>query len=379
VLPSVVPVPLRERGAGRGTLPAVAVERDPDRAYTIRRLTRLGMSVEAATRAVDTDRVTLSLLDHLLGGARDLTRAEAAAQAGVPEALAAAVERISGIPDGSRYADAEVRHLALLGRLTRLLPEDVLVEQLRGDVPVLRTMALRTLDTADHVYLRAVRERSEDPVDQAIQLARVGGPLLDVSTELIGQSFRRIVLLLLTSDLVAEALRGGSETVEVAVGFVDVVGYTSLSARIDPTGLGEVLTGFERACQAMAERRPAVQLVKFLGDAAMYASLSPVELALGLHELVQPRPDPAGAEDAPIRGGMAAGPTLFRGGDYFGPPVNEAARLTDLARRSTVLVADHLAPALEATFRLRHLRPTRLPGIGVRRPYALRSLRDEDG
>ena len=39
-----------------------------------------------------------------------------------------------------------------------------------------------------------------------------------------------------------------------------------------------------------------------------------------------------------------------------------------------MLVADDLKDELTATFRLRRIRPVRLHGIGVRRPYALRGL-----
>lgn len=64
---------------------AVPVDQDPDRAHQIRRLFRLGMSLEAATTAVDGDRITLALLDHLIGGSREFTRVGATARAGVDE------------------------------------------------------------------------------------------------------------------------------------------------------------------------------------------------------------------------------------------------------------------------------------------------------
>lgn len=351
------------------------VDRDPDRAYQIRRLFRLGMSVEAATKAVDSDRITLGLLDHLIGGAREFTRAEAAARAGVGEPIAQAIERIAGLPDDVRYSEAEIHHLSLIGRLLQLMPDQELLQQFRGDMPMLRTMALRTLDTAEHVLLRHAREEVTDPVDLALRINEAAKPLLDITTELIGQSFRRIVLHLLTTDLIAQAMRSDEETVDVAVGFVDVVGYTSLSGRIDPTGLGDVLNAFEASCLRMVEDHPQVQLVKFLGDAGMFVSLDARTLSRGIYDLVQPIEDAAQALGyAPIRGGVSSGPTLFRGGDYFGPAVNEAARLTDLARRNTVLVADHLRDALEGSFKLRHIRPVLLHGIGMRRPYAVRDL-----
>jgi adenylate cyclase len=351
----------------------VPVDRDHDRAYQIRRLFRLGMSMDAATEAVDADRVTLSLLDHLIGGERAFSRAEAAARAGVPEEVAVMIERVAGVADGVRYSEAEIHHLSTIGRLLRLMPAEAVIEQIRGDVPVLRTMALRTIDTAEHVVLRAARETISDEVDLAVRMHEVAGPLLDISTELIGQSYRRIVLNLITSDLIVQAMRTEDDTVDVAVGFVDVVGYTSLSARIDPTGLGDVLNAFEHSCTQMVEDHPEVQLVKFLGDAGMFVSLDPVALARGIHEIVQPIEDADQALGyAPIRGGLSAGPALLRGGDYFGMAVNEAARLTDLARRNTLLVADHLRDDLADDFKLRHIRPVLLHGIGMRRPYAVR-------
>lgn len=333
------------------------------------------MSVEAATKAVDTDRVTLALLDHLLGGARKFSRAEAAARSGVDESIVLSIERMAGIRDGQRYSETEIRQLSLFGRLLQVLPEQAFLEQIRGDIPMLRTMAMRTLGTMEQLVLRTAREQIPDPVQLAIRLDEVSRPLLDISTDLIGQSYRRVILSLLTSDMVVRALRDDTETLDLAVGFVDVVGYTSLSGRIDPTGLVEVLNAFEHSCQSMAEEHPQVQLVKFLGDAGMFISLDAGALARGLFWLVQEiQDDDQALGYAPIKGGMAAGPVLMRGGDYFGTPVNEAARLTDLARRNSVLVSDALKDHLDEGFKLRRIRPVRLHGIGMRRPYALRDV-----
>lgn len=353
---------------------AVAVDPlDPDRARLIRRLFRLGMSVEAATRAVDEGRVTFGLLDHLVGGPREYTAADAAARAGVPVEVAELVQRTTGGTGVHGWSEADIHHLCLVGRALQALPGDTILEQLRGDAPMLRTMALRTLDTAEAAFLREAREEVEDPVELAMRLHEVAKPLLELSTDLIGQSFRRIVLNLMTSDMIAQAMATDEETLEVGIAFVDVVGYTSLSARIDPTGLGDVLHAFEQSCLRMVEDHPDVQLVKFLGDAGMFVSLDVVALARAVFDLVQPIEDadqPLGY--VPIRAGLSTGAVLFRGGDYFGTAVNEAARLTDLARRNTVLVADHLKDELEGAFRMRHIRPVLLHGIGMRRPYALR-------
>ena len=76
--------------------------------------------------------------------------------------------------------------------------------------------------------------------------------------------------------------------------------------------------------------------------------------------------------DAPLRGGMAHGATLVREGDYFGPPVNLAARLTDLARPWSVLADEALMDELEDDFDVKRILPTRIRGIGLRRPLAVR-------
>jgi adenylate cyclase len=65
-----------------------------------------------------------------------------------------------------------------------------------------------------------------------------------------------------------------------------------------------------------------------------------------------------------VRAGVAYGRLLAREGDYFGPVVNQASRLTDLARPGEVLVSSELAAALAPA-----------AGIAARR-FGSRRLRD---
>src|SRR5207249_2429006 len=75
-----------------------------------------------------------------------------------------------------------------------------------------------------------------------------------------------------------------------------------------------------------------------------------------------------------VRVGLASGPVLSWEGDLFGPTVNLASRLVNLARPGTVLVSDDLGDALrdDPRFELRHLRPVNLHGIGRTRSWVLR-------
>ena len=118
-------------------------------------------------------------------------------------------------------------------------------------------------------------------------------------------------------------------------------------------------------------------MVKFLGDAAMYVGVDATSLAATLLEIVMGTEHEPALEGSPIRGGLAAGPVLMRAGDYFGPPVNVAARLTDHARPGTVLADEHLAEELNS-FYVKRVPPMRLRGIGFRRPLRVRLPRTRD-
>ena len=83
------------------------------------------------------------------------------------------------------------------------------------------------------------------------------------------------------------------------------------------------------------------------------------------------------------RAGLAIGPLLARGGDYFGLPVNMASRLVDRADPGTVLV-DQSFMTLHRRFALEPLARIPLKGIGgallggcdaKREPSEIRSAR----
>jgi adenylate cyclase len=78
-----------------------------------------------------------------------------------------------------------------------------------------------------------------------------------------------------------------------------------------------------------------------------------------------------------VRIGVACGSVLARDGDYYGPVVNLASRITDRARRGTVLASEPLHRVLvdDPELSWRPLGSKRLRGIGKAEVFVLRRVR----
>ena len=121
---------------------------------------------------------------------------------------------------------------------------------------------------------------------------------------------------------------------EVSVGFCDVVGFTRLGEGVPAADLGAIATRLAALAAEVAE--PPVRLVKTIGDAVMLVAPEPAPLldtALGLMEAA----DGEGEQFPALHAGAAHGPALRRWGDYYGGPVNLAARLTERARPASLI------------------------------------------
>jgi class 3 adenylate cyclase len=140
-----------------------------------------------------------------------------------------------------------------------------------------------------------------------------------------------------------DVLRDTSPTVYAGVGFVDLSGFTSLTQALTPAELSGLLNGFSATVSEVVHSDGG-RVVKFIGDAVMWVSPSAEQLTKAACDLVDhPKARDAGLQ---VRAGLAYGPMLAMDGDYFGNPVNLAARLVAAAEPGQILISGELLDGL---------------------------------
>lgn len=355
--------------------PGATDELDDEQQEIADALVELGVEAQEAAHAVRTNRVPLAIARHRRREQGRYTLSELSERSGVPEDLIRELHVALGVPMREKFSKGDLQWARNTRRFLDVMSVEALIRAARVRGSALSTVARADLATIRDELLLPMRQAGADDLTMAVALAESTEALEDIARQALVHSYELQLDAQLDGELVAMAARSEREEVDIAVGFLDVEGYTALSARIDPAGLDAVIEAFERRVLDVMSRQSGVSPVKYLGDAVMLVSADPVDLADVMLTLTEPVEALA---EAPLRGGLAYGPVLVREGDYYGPPVNLAARLTDQARAWKVLADDDLAGRLEDHFEVRAVRPVRIRGVGTRRPLAVLGRRDAD-
>jgi adenylate cyclase len=273
-----------------------------------------------------------ALEEHLLGEAPHLTQQQVAAEAGVPLETANELWHLLGfahVPDDAvAFTSADVRALRLTSDLIRL---GVLNSQRQeGLVRTWGRSFARLADWQVALLADVSREMGADPAEGLLAISDEVMPRVE---QLQSYVWRRH-LLSAGARLLAESSSGASAI--LAVCFVDIVGYTSRSRTLTDRELVAWLESFETAVLQLTVDRGG-RIIKNIGDELLIVADSPeamADIALALTARGADPDDPFPA----VRAGVAYGEVVTRLGDVFGPVVNIAARLTSVARPSTVLV-----------------------------------------
>jgi adenylate cyclase len=287
--------------------------------------------------------------------------------AGMPSERTRRLWRALGFPDAADddlvFTDADIHALALLSVLidTGFVDEDSEASIVRAMAQSLSRLADWQTDMLADVLSRG-DETGTAPIDpeRAVEGTRRLLPLLRALQDYV---WRR--------HLAANAGRllgsGGGDRRELAVGFADLVGYTTRSRGMGGRELGAMVEDFESTGSEVIARHHG-RVVKTVGDGVLYTAASAidaVEIGLELLEAWE-------AEDRPpLRVGAAYGTVLTHLGDVYSPVVNLASRLTTIARPGTLLVDRHLARRLRGLprYRVRPLRRVSVRGYDDLQPW----------
>lgn len=288
--------------------------------------------------------------------------------AGVPVELANELWRLLGFPitgpDERAFTAADVEALRLSANLVSLgiLSPD-------RQAALVRTWGRSFARLAEWQTALLAELAGERPGDTVEELATLAAGVVPDLEALQSYIWRR------HAASAAIRLLTGAETpgsAAMTVCFIDIVGYTARSRSLTDEELVGWVERFEDICTGLVVDHGG-RVIKTLGDAVLFVCDDPVgaaEVALTATEL-------GGGEDGfpEVRAGLAYGQVVARLGDVFGPTVNVASRLTNVARPGTVVVDERAAEELTGGYSLVRLRRTSVKGYSRLQPYALRRVR----
>ncbi|HEY2222435.1 adenylate/guanylate cyclase domain-containing protein [Actinomycetospora sp.] len=313
--------------------------------------------------------------EFLLGGERFLRRGDVAERGGVSPEQTARLWSALGFPrvpdDVAAFAQTDLDALALV---QELLGEEALDEA--EALAIARTLGqsmARLAEWQANLLRRTIAERgSVGDADAVVDSVRTLVPLLE---KLQAYTWRRHLTVtagrMLTTIAGTESDDDG-RAATTAVGFADLVGFTSMSRQVDADELRSLLERFEGVSTDVVSRNGG-RIVKTLGDEVLFVCSdvrAALEIAFGLHADV-----PDDGDRLTLRIGLAYGEVLPRYGDVYGPVVNIASRLTSHARPGTTLLDDDLTDAvreLGLDVELRSVPPLSVRGYKHLKPHVVR-------
>jgi class 3 adenylate cyclase len=186
------------------------------------------------------------------------------------------------------------------------------------------------------------RQSMETASDTTIELV----PLLDAA---VFAAYRRQQELVWTDHQI-EHIEQAVESAGIslppgpppAISFVDLAGFTHLTEERGDEEAAAIAARLSDTVQD-GSRRYRGEVVKWVGDGVMFRFRNPADAVRSALDLVRDVPA-AGLPPAHI--GVAAGPVIRQGGDYYGRTVNLASRISNHAGAGKVLVS---APVVDAT------------------------------
>ena len=272
-------------------------------------------------------------------------------------------------PGDRIFNEFDVTLLRTVGQLLEmgLIDDELTVQMARVIGSSLARIATALIDSVDPAepprYLEHPSAHGEDDFAAAMPL------MLPTLVQIMDFVWRRHVQAEARARMARE--HAGTDPDHRAVGFADLVGFTSLSQQVNAHELAAVVDRFESIAYDTVGRLGG-RVVKMIGDEVMFSvpdERSAAEIGLSLSETY--RDDD---ELSDVRVGLAAGPVLQREADLFGPVVNRASRIVNIAFPGSVVCSEEIRDVLsaEAAFRWKSIGSRNLKDIGKVALFAVR-------
>jgi adenylate cyclase len=286
------------------------------------------------------------------GSLTKLTLAEVAEKAGMSPEAVDQIRRAAGFPpvgpDERLFTEGDANIFAAFAFAVDMFGERAMLQFTRVTGAAMATIA----ETAIWSFLTNVEAPLMEREGTELELAQANlqaSQVMDTAPAVLETIFRVHVETAIRRTRQTRLQYRSYEGAHLAVGFVDLVGFTSISQELAPHELREIIDEFESQAFNIVSEHDG-RIVKFIGDEVMFVALdgrSACEVALELLETF-------GKQERAIqpRGGLAVGELLTAAGDYFGPVVNAASRIAELAVPNEILVTTETRNEAETAFGL---------------------------
>jgi adenylate cyclase len=308
----------------------------PNRIELLTWLTERGMTIAEMVEA-DRDGQLNSLAgDRALRPGPKLTPSELAETVGIDVSMVHDIRRASGFPamkdSTAGLTSDDVDMFVLFEAAARFFTRE---EVLRLST-VMGAAMRRVADACGETFLRDVeaplKERTSTSELDMAKANLAGIELARAATAVFAPMF--LGHLEVSTQRTRDARRDSEdyETVPLAVGFVDLSGFTERAGALTPRDLRDLIVDFEMRANGIVGDHDG-RVIKLIGDEVMFSAVNADAACAIADALIMAAPPGTHA-----RGGVAYGEVIASGGDLYGSVVNLASRIADIAVPDELLV-----------------------------------------
>ncbi len=299
-----------------------------------------GTTVSQMSRSAASGSLTSSAGDALIRPGAPISINELCERSGLVPGQVTAILQAAGaslsVGDEQSFVESDVETFQMFSAGVGLFETEPLLDLVRVMGSAMARVAEAAITLFQVTVEGPMHERRATEVDLAeANLAAVSS--LEVVPRAMAGLFRLHVETAVRRSRYSYDIENPFGSRRLAIGFIDLVGFTPLSVQLDNAGLGRLIDDFERRANEIVTRHDG-RVVKHIGDEVMFVAVGAAaacniarEICVAFRESeVQPH------------GGVAIGGLLTRGGDFYGPIVNLASRIGDIAVPNEILVTEEI-------------------------------------